>query len=95
MTGHQLPTSVHAATRIQQRSIPELAVEWVMDFGVAERRGHADVYALNKKGRRALRREIGDVLYRYVAPILAIYVVVSDDGAIITTARRLKSIKRN
>jgi len=88
-----ISASLHAVARLQQRSIPETVVAWILDHGEARRRHGADVYALDHRGRRKLRREIGDALYRHLAPLLNTYVVVGDDGVLVTAAPRLRRIK--
>ena len=82
----------HALVRCQQRSIPHDAVDTVMAYGDRKRHRGADVYFLTKTSRRRAASALG---WRYLAleKALESYVVVGDDGAIITAAKRRGRLK--
>lgn len=84
----------HAASRLAQRDIPPTIVELILDYGAPHRRGGADVYALDKKGRRRLKRELGRQMYHHLSGLLNTYAVLGDDGALITAAYRTRRIRR-
>ena len=87
--------SQHAEIRaLNQRSIPPLVIDWVVEYGRFTRRGRADVYYLDKKGRKRLRSEIGALPYRLMKDKLNVYVVLSDDGTVITAGHRLTRIRQ-
>jgi hypothetical protein len=83
----------HSKIRAQQRGIPRLILDWLMDYGTVKRRHGADLYSFDHKSRKALRREIGNVAYNRIADLLNAYVVVSDEGAVITTGWRTKKLR--
>ncbi len=85
---HTQPLSftAHAQTRCQQRAIRPEIVERILDYGRSTRLRGADSYALDKEGRRRLRRDLGDRDFRTIERQLDAYVVVADDGRIITAA---------
>lgn len=86
--------SQHANHRIQQRAIPELAIELLMRFGANERAGKGvSKFYFDKASRRKLEAYAGPAaaaLNQY----LNVLVVVSDDGKIITAAHRTERIRR-
>lgn len=86
------PASKHARVRMQQRSLSPVAVDWIVAFGKPRRVGGADVFALDRKGRKRLREHLGHSVYNQVAPILDALVVVADDGSIVTAAHRTRRL---
>lgn len=93
MTVPFTPQSTHAQQRMQQRSISPLVAEWIINFGRARRRGGADVIALDRKGRKRMRKCVGHAVYSQISSLLDTVVVLSDDGTIITTAHRTQRIR--
>ena len=91
MTSHNF--SYHAQIRKQQRAVPQIIVEWLQDYGRVIRKAGADVYYLDKKARRKLRRDIGSVPYRRMEDLLDAYVVIADDGSVVTVGWRYKRLK--
>lgn len=85
---HTQPLSftAHARARCQQRAIRPDIVERILDYGRPTRFRGADSYALDKEGRRRLRRDLGDRNFRAIERQLDAYVVVADNGLIITAA---------
>jgi hypothetical protein len=86
--------SRHARERMRQRGVPDRVVEWVLEYGRPVRHRGADVFAFDHRSRRALRREIGAPLYERVKNRLGAYVVVADDGTVLTVARRRTRLKK-
>ena len=84
--------TAHAIARCQQRSIPADAVDALLAYGERKRHQGADVYYLTKSSRSRVERALG-AGYRRMERALDAYVVVSDDGTIITAARRLQRLK--
>lgn len=84
--------TAHAIARCQQRSIPFEAVDALLAYGDRKRHRGADVYYLTKSSRSRVARALGTE-YRRLEQALDAYVVVGDDGAIITAAKRLQRLK--
>jgi len=83
----------HARTRIQQRGIRAQAVEAILCYGNRRRHHGADVYFLDKSSRNRLAGSIGQKIYSKIEKSLNSYLVVGDDGVIITAAHRLQRLK--
>lgn len=85
----------HAAERMQQRSIPPIIVEFLERFGSSMRSGGADRLFFDKAACRRLRAHLGGE--RGLKPIskwLNAYIVISDDGQLITAARQTGRFRR-
>ncbi len=80
------PLTRHARTRSQQRAIPESVLDLVIAFGRSTRSGDADSYWLDESGRNELRELLGPRAFKKLERRLGCYVVVSDDGRIVTVA---------
>lgn len=83
----------HGSARAQQRVIPMLIIDWLIEYGRPTRRRGANVYFFDKASRRRLQRDIGVLAYRRLADLLDAYAVVSDDGKVITTGWRHGHLK--
>lgn len=83
----------HAQTRIQQRGISAQAIDAILSYGRRKRHHGADVYFLDKPSRQRLACSIGQKEYLKLERSLNSYLVVSDDGAIITAAHRRQRLK--
>lgn len=83
----------HAQTRIQQRGIPSSAVDAILAFGCSKRHHGADVYFLDRQSRSRVANSLGRKQYAKIERSLDSYLVVSDDGAIITAAHRKQRLK--
>ena len=83
----------HAQIRSQQRCIPDDAIETLLAYGNTQRRGGADVYYLDKRTRSRVASALGRQRYRRLEKALDSYLVVGDDGSIITAAHRLQRLK--
>ena len=89
----------HAQSRMQQRVVPPRVVEHVLDFGRVTRGpgrngSRADVYFLDRRGRAALGKAIGEDELAQLGRKLNVYVVVGDDGSVVTVGRRTKRRRR-
>lgn len=75
----------HAAKRIQQRSIPPVVVDYLMEFGDPRPAGKgAESYSFSKKGWHRLQRYLGP-LAKHFGKYRNVYAVISD-GHVVTTA---------
>lgn len=85
--------TAHAQTRLQQRSIPDDAVQTLLAYGNTRRRGGADVYYLDKRARSRVASALGRERFQRIERALDSYLVVADDGSVITAAHRLQRLK--
>lgn len=81
----------HALTRTQQRCIPPFILGLIIDHGQCKYSHGAEVYFLDKTGRRKLQKELGRKVYARIEDQLNIYVVL--DEQVITAAHRVHRIK--
>jgi len=83
----------HAQLRCQQRAIPAEAVDVLLAYGEYRRRGGADVYFLNRQARSRLLTALGPDRYRRLEKSLDSYLVIADDGMLITAAHRYRRLR--
>jgi hypothetical protein len=83
----------HARSRTRARAIAGDVIQCVLSFGSPRRRHKAEIYTLNPGERAELRSELGPATYRRIERKLRTYVVVSDDGVVITAAYRTRRIR--
>ena len=82
----------HAKVRQQQRGIPPIVVDLLVNYGTVERAGTgASKHYFDKTSRRRLRTYVGP-LASVIEQYLDCFVVVSDGGDVITVAHRLEKI---
>ncbi len=87
--------TAHAAKRQQTRAIPTLWESLVLDHGTRVHSSGADIVYLDKAARKRIRHEVGgDRGMRVFDRYWNAYLVVADDGGIITTGFRTRRIKR-
>jgi len=91
----QLHYTLHARSRLQQRSIPPAIVDWLVQFGHPMRHDGADVYSFDRKGRKRLKQFLGTVAFKRVQDLLDVYAVLSDDGQLVTVAHRTKRLRHH
>lgn len=83
----------HAEARMQQRSISHNAVDALMDYGEYRRRRGADICYLTKQSRHRLLKDLGRSDFIKLEKALDAYLVVSDDGCIVTAGHRHHRLK--
>lgn len=85
----------HAKVRSQQRGIPPLVVDLLLQFGVHERApGGVSKVFLDKHARRRLESYVG-TLAPQIEQHLNVYLVVNGDNQVITAAPRTERIRRH
>ena len=86
----KLISTVHAGVRAQQRGIPLLIQNWLMDYGEEQFDGRGAVIRyFSSKCIRKMEREIGRTAIQRLSEYLRCYLVHStSDGAIITVGKR-------
>ncbi|MGE0718216.1 MAG: hypothetical protein AB7P02_22405 [Alphaproteobacteria bacterium] len=82
----------HAAVRCRQRGIRPEVIDVLLTFGRRRHRHGAEVCFMDKPGRDHARRALGSAYARIVDRLDA-YVVLADDGAIVTAAPRRARLK--
>ena len=85
--------STHAQTRIQQRGIPPLIVDWLMEFGAVKYTHGARKRFFDKKARNRLAQAVGDEVVNRLGSLLNVYVVEADE-TLVTAGHRLRRVKR-
>lgn len=85
--------TAHAQARLQQRAIPGEAVDTLLAYGERRRHRGADVYYLSKTARSRVASALGKERYNRLSRSLDTYLVVSDNGDLITAGHRLHRLK--
>ncbi len=93
MTLAETRLSRHAERRMQGRAIPQLVVDLILQFAEPKRVGRADRYVLNKQSKRRLEAYLGQLELKNSAKLFNAYVVIADDGTIVTTGYRTGRFK--
>lgn len=80
----------HANVRSQQRGIPPLVSEWLLDFGDEVYDGHGGVVRyFTPKSVRKVEKAVGREPVRRMSEFMRCYLVQSSyDGAILTVGKR-------
>jgi hypothetical protein len=92
---HAGQLSAHSRSRLQQRAIPRLAVDLLLDHGCRVRSRGADLVFFDKPALKRLRRALGGNRgLQMVDRWLNSYAVVADDGLLITLGHRTRRVRR-
>ena len=87
--------STQCRVRQQQRGIPNLVLDWLMDYGQEHHDGHgATIRYFDRRARRAVERRVGREPVRRLHEYMNAYVVVGRDGSLITVGHRYNRIRR-
>lgn len=87
--------TLHAQRRLQQRGIPAEALNLLLDFGQEKHVGRGcTAFAMDHAARWRARQMLGDMAFRRLEPHLNAYVVLAEDGAVVTAAHRYRRIKQ-
>ncbi len=86
----------HARTRLQQRGIPPVVVERLLDFGREEfdHRGSRILY-FDRRARPRLQKAVGGETCRRIEGHLDAYALVADTGEMITMGHRTHRINHH
>lgn len=88
-------TSHHAAARLQQRAIPPLLVDLLLEFGASVPSGDGtSKYYFDKSAKRRVKAYAGPIA-RVLNEHLDVYAVVTDDAKVITVGHRYERIRRH
>ena len=86
--------SKHAKTRMQQRGIPRLVVDWLAAYGEVDHQRGAEVFYFTQRARKALRRDVGRRLLRRHEKALDAYMVCTE-GQIATVGHLYQRVVRH
>lgn len=85
----------HASVRCQQRGIPPLILEWLLEYGAQSKASDgAQTYFFDKRARRKIEKACGRQIVRRLGDLLNAYLVIADN-AIVTVGHRHKRIWRH
>lgn len=88
------PMTRHASSRAQQRGLPPLIVHWLESYGARQRdRKGAEIVYFDKSARRSLEREVGTTVVERLRPLLDAYMVMGEDGRVVTLGWRVKRVR--
>jgi len=87
----------HASVRAQQRGIPPLISEWLLEFGDSAYDGHgAIIRYFNKKSLKFIAGTVGKDVLRRLSEFKRCYLVQSaTDGEIISVGKRYQNQRIN
>lgn len=96
---HPLPDismSQHGRTRMQQRGVPQPALELLVRYGTREHdhKGSQILY-FSHRSKRRIARDLGDKAMPSLDKSLDLYAVVGENGEIITVGHRYRRILRD
>ncbi len=82
--------TVHAVVRAQQRGVPPLIQEWLLDYGAEQFDGHGGVVRyFSNECIRKMERDIGTAPLKKMSEYFRCYLVQdSSDGTVITVGKR-------
>ena len=84
----------HAQRRLQQRGLPSAALEVLLDFGSEKHVGKGCIaFAMNHAARKRARECLGAATFSRLEPHLNSYVILADDGVVVTAAHRYRRMK--
>lgn len=87
--------SQHAQTRLQQRGVPFFVLELLDRFGSTMRCGGAERVFFDKAALKRLRKYLGgDRGLKAIESWLKVYVVVGDNGVLVTIGHRTTRFSR-
>lgn len=92
---HFLTYSKHAHVRCGQRSVSHDLISMLVAYGeINAVKGAAKSYFLSNKGLKEAKSQLGKELFQAIEKKKNVYVIVSEEGVIITVARSARGHKR-
>ena len=85
--------SIHANTRMQQRGIAPIIIDWLESFGTIENQDGAEFIYFSSRNLKKLASYTGGISSK-IDKLKKVYLVRGNNGKIITTGYRNESIKR-
>lgn len=91
-----VPMTHHAATRLQQRGIPDKILPLLFEFGEEEYDHHGTITLFfNKRARQRLSKAVPQNEWKHIQGALNTYAVVDVDGCVVTVGHRTQRINHN
>jgi hypothetical protein len=85
----------HAETRSQQRAIPRLLIDLLLQFGTSEKAGGGTSKVFFDKAARRRLHAYAGTLAGLLDEYLDLYAVVAADNSIVTVGHWLERVKRH
>lgn len=86
----------HAQSRMQQRGIPPLILDWLQIYGSSSHdHGGAEIRYFDSGARRRIAKDVGQKVVDLLGQLLDAYIVISNDGVVITCGHRYKRIVKH
>lgn len=86
----------HAKKRMQQRVIPPLIIQWLEQYGTIKHDGRgADIIFFDRNAKRKVSEVAGQRVVDLLGHLMDVYMVVSQDGSLITCGHHYKKFKFN
>jgi len=86
--------SKHAAKRLQQRGLPRRVVDWLAAYGAIDHQNGSELFYFNRKGRQALKRDLGERVVKRHAKALDAYMICIE-GRVATVGHRYQRVVRH
>jgi hypothetical protein len=87
--------TTHSQARLQQRAIPPMIVDLLMQFGSPSRCGGAERLMFDKSAVKRLRHHLGgDRGLKVIERWLGVYAIVGDNGLLVTAAHKNERFRR-
>ena len=86
--------SDHAEKRMQQRAIPELAIELLQIYGCIEHSQGASIRYFDKRARQQVNRAL-KALVSDLDRLADLYIVESNQGVVVTAGHRIRPIRQH
>ena len=91
--GREIKLSKHAVVRQQQRGIPPLIIDWLLEHGsIVHQHDQSKLHHFDRTARRRLERRCGRAIIKRLDEFLDAYAIVKDD-VVVTTGSRYKSVR--
>lgn len=85
----------HCEKRAAQRSLTEPALELVLKYGeVFEQKGRSSLVRYGRRKQKAFLKDL-KMLMRIFSQGNDVYLVLGDDGSLVTAGRQTKTIRHN
>ena len=80
---------------MQQRGVPPLIVEWLLQYGaVVYDHNGARIRFFDRESRKRIRRAKGDIALRRFHELFDSYAVVAEDGTVVTVGHSYGRVRK-